>query len=29
MVEEIKEKKGISKKQTVIWLNYLNYLNYS
>jgi len=31
MVEEIKEeeKNGTSNKQTVIWPNYLNYLNYS
>jgi len=31
MVGEIKEKKtiGTSNKQTVIWPNYLNYLNYS
>jgi len=30
MVEEIKEEKnGTSNKQTVIWPNYLNYLNYS
>ena len=30
MVEEItEEKNGTSNKQTVIWPNYLNYLNYS
>jgi len=30
MVEEIKEEKnGTSNKQTVIWPNYPNYLNYS